>query len=164
MDVKQRFAQPENYNAKTRADIRYIVLHLAEKPGSDAKDHADYFAQRAEGKSMHYFVDRRGVWQSVPETYTAWHCGTRGIYAHAYCRNQNSIGIALCGEKDNHGQLVLPQETMERAARLIQMLQNKYSINAEHILRHYDVTHKICPEPFVRQTGRWLCFKQMFGG
>ena len=35
----------------------------------------------------------------------------------------------------------------------------KYNIPIENVLRHYDVTGKMCPEPFVRNQMQWLDFK-----
>ena len=37
----------------------------------------------------------------------------------------------------------------------------KYNIPVENVLRHYDVTGKLCPEPFVRNQVQWLDFKKM---
>jgi TusA-related sulfurtransferase len=36
----------------------------------------------------------------------------------------------------------------------------KYSIPIKNVIRHYDVTGKMCPEPFVRNQVQWLDFKQ----
>ena len=36
----------------------------------------------------------------------------------------------------------------------------KYNVPLENVLRHYDVTGKSCPEPFVRSQELWLDFKQ----
>ena len=36
----------------------------------------------------------------------------------------------------------------------------KYSVPIENVIRHYDVTGKMCPEPFVRNQVQWLDFKQ----
>ena len=36
---------------------------------------------------------------------------------------------------------------------------DKYNIPVENVLRHYDVTGKICPEPYVRSTAQWNSFK-----
>lgn len=35
----------------------------------------------------------------------------------------------------------------------------KYSITADRILRHYDVTRKVCPAPFVYDINDWENFK-----
>ena len=35
----------------------------------------------------------------------------------------------------------------------------KYGIDADHVVRHYDVTGKLCPEPWVRDESLWRKFK-----
>ena len=35
----------------------------------------------------------------------------------------------------------------------------KYNIPASNVIRHYDVTGKVCPEPYVRDVGAWNNFK-----
>jgi len=55
-------------------------------------------------------------------------------------------------------------ETVKRAAELTRQLMAKYGIDSSHVLRHYDVTGKKCPEPFVRNPGEWVKFRQMIVG
>ena len=40
----------------------------------------------------------------------------------------------------------------------------KYNIPIENVIRHYDVTHKNCPAPFVENTKAWDNFKNMLKG
>jgi hypothetical protein len=42
---------------------------------------------------------------------------------------------------------------------LTKMLMAKYNVPAENVVRHYDVTHKVCPEPYVRNGAEWSAFK-----
>ena len=35
----------------------------------------------------------------------------------------------------------------------------KYNIPLSNVIRHYDVTGKRCPEPYVRDTAAWNTFK-----
>lgn len=35
-----------------------------------------------------------------------------------------------------------------------------HGIKIENVIRHYDVTHKICPEPFTRDEQAWENFKR----
>ena len=37
----------------------------------------------------------------------------------------------------------------------------KYNIPISNVYRHYDVSGKICPEPFVRDPAQWQKFKEM---
>ena len=62
----------------------------------------------------------------------------------------------MCSEKDQNGQYYINQATQNTAVELIKILMEKYSIPIENVIRHYDVTGKICPEPFVRNQVQWL--------
>lgn len=50
---------------------------------------------------------------------------------------------------------------MKRAAKLTRELMAKYHVPASRVCRHYDVTHKQCPEPWVRNPQLWQKFKTM---
>jgi len=41
------------------------------------------------------------------------------------------------------------------------MLCEKYDIPVDHIIRHYDVTHKICPAYWVKDPGGIVRFRKM---
>ena len=43
-------------------------------------------------------------------------------------------------------------------------LMKKYNITIDRIVRHYDVTHKICPAPFVNDISAWEDFKNRLIG
>ena len=159
MEIKEKLACAENYGGtRSLADIRYLVIHFTANNGDTAKNNADYFAREATGASAHYFVDEHEVWRSVQDSRIAWHCGTKGTYFHPYCRNKNSIGVELCSRKGANGVYYFTGETVERAVQLVRQLREQYSIPQGNILRHYDVTHKVCPEPFVMNEGAWQEF------
>ncbi len=40
------------------------------------------------------------------------------------------------------------------------MLYVKIHYTYKNVIRHYDVTGKMCPEPCVRNQAQWLDFKQ----
>ena len=154
-------AHSGNYRraARGKEDIRYLVIHFTANDGDTAKNNADYFARAEISTSAHYFVDENEVWQSVRDADIAWHCGTRGVYFHPYCRNANSIGIELCSRKNGEKFYFMP-ETVRRAQALTCELMAKYGIPLENVVRHYDVTHKNCPAPFVESASAWTAFKQ----
>ena len=52
--------------------------------------------------------------------------------------------------------------TVEAAAELTRYLMNKYGVPASHVIRHYDVTGKICPNP-DRQKHRRAAMKKQSG-
>lgn len=160
--MNTRIARAENYDAAFRdaGSIQYIVVHCAEH-GDTAQENAAYLAQRAVGTSVHVWVDGAAVWRSVLDVHTAWHCGSRGLYFHPFCRNQNSLGVALCAEKDENGIRHFSAQTLTRAAQLVQHWCWVYAIPPQRVLRHYDVTHAVCPEPFVRSVTAWEQFQKL---
>lgn len=160
MSIPFKEARAENFRAASRrpSDICYLVIHFTANDGDSAKNNADYFAREAPGASAHFFVDEREIWQSVQEKDIAWHCGTRGMYFHPYCRNANSLGVELCSRKRGEKYYFTP-ETVKNAQQFVRSLMKRYSIPAENVVRHYDVTHKNCPAPFVEDAGAWQKFK-----
>ena len=136
---------------------KYIVMHYVGAV-STAKNNADYFYSQDRGASANYFVDDTSWWQVVEDKDMAWHCGTTGKYYHKDCRNNNSIGIEMCCIKKN-GKLDISDKTIANAIELVKHLMKKYNIPVENVIRHYDVTHKNCPAPLVKDTARWNDFK-----
>ena len=159
MEIKEIVAHQSNYNKGRKQPIQYIVVHYTANNGDRAESNGNYFAQPNRNASAHYFVDESNVVQSVKDMDTAWHCGAKS-YKHPKCRNDNSIGVEMCSEKDEKGQYYINEQTQYTAIKLIKVLMAKYSIPIGNIIRHYDVTGKMCPEPFVRNQIQWLDFKK----
>ena len=150
-----------NYRAGRTQPVRYIVMHYTANNGDTAQNNCDYY-HRVGGlqASAHYFVDEYGAMQSVREDDTAWHCGARA-YWHPECRNGNSIGIEMCSRKRADGSYYILPETVANAAALAKDIMQRYGIDTDHVLRHYDVTGKRCPMPWVDDPGQWTAFKDM---
>jgi N-acetyl-anhydromuramyl-L-alanine amidase AmpD len=150
-----------NYRAGRTQPVRYIVMHYTANNGDTAKNNCDYY-HRVGGlqASAHYFCDEYGAMQSVREGDTAWHCGARA-YWHPECRNANSIGIEMCSRKRADGSYYIKPETVANAAALAREIMQRYGIDTEHVLRHYDVTGKRCPMPWVDDPAQWTAFKEM---
>jgi len=151
---------PKNYTKGRTKAVEYLVIHYTANDGDTAEGNCRYFQRSAVGASAHYFVDETQALQSVADGDTAWHCGA-AIYRHGKCRNANSIGIELCSRKRPDGSYYFAKETVRRAAELTLTLMERYGLRQEHVLRHYDVTGKCCPAPFVLEPGAWRQFLQM---
>lgn len=159
-----------NQNPGMVSRIKFIVIHYCGSLG-DAEQQATYFAGGNRNASAHYFVGYKGdVWQSVDDSNIAWHCGSKK-YQHPTCRNANSIGIEMCCKTT--GSLAKADEnwyfedaTVKSTIELTKELMNKYKIPVNNVLRHYDVTGKICPAPYVFNTGKhtWDNFKRSLSG
>lgn len=143
-----------------KGQIKYLVKHYVGATGG-AEANCNYFYNTYRGASAHFFVGHNGeIWQCVEENDTAWHCGASS-YKHKECRNSNSIGVELCVKKDKNGKWYYTEETKKAAVQLFAYLMDKYDIDVDHVLRHYDVTGKICGEPDVRQGNKiWSQFKK----
>lgn len=156
MEIKTKLTTI-NRTVMTNKQNKYIVIHYVGAVSS-AKANADYFYSINRQASAHYFVDENEIWQVVKEGDRAWHCGTNGKYYHTECRNDNSIGIEMCCYSNN-GVLDIKEEVINKTIELTKELMAKYNIPVENVIRHYDVTHKCCPAPFVNNESRWNDFK-----
>lgn len=154
-------AHTSNFKRGRTDSIEYIVIHYTANNGDTAKNNLNYFANNQNlSASAHYFVDENEVCQSVKDTDTAYHCGAK-TYKHKYCRNSNSIGIELCSRKDNNGKYYFKDKTIANAIAITKELMQKYNVPVENVIRHYDVTGKICPAPMVNDEKLWKEFLAM---
>ena len=138
----------QNYGGLRGQKVEYIVIHYTAGRGDTARNNGEYSAREVTGTSAHWFVDETDAVLSVEEHFVAWHCGG-AVYKHPACRNSNSIGVELCSEMDAKGEYYFNSATVENAKELVRQLMAKYNVPEERVLRHYDVTGKICPAPFV---------------
>lgn len=159
MEIKELLAHISNYSKGRHETIKFLVLHYTANNGDTAFSNCKYFSDANRNASAHYFVDEKGVYRSVRDMNVAWHCGSMNGYKHKYCRNTNSIGIEMCSRKDKNGRFYIKEETVTNAIELTKQLMKKYNIPIENVLRHYDVTGKICPRPFVENLEYWKQFK-----
>ena len=153
MTFKQ--AHSGNYQKGRTQPIEYIVVHYTANSGDTAQNNLDYFARAKTGTSAHYFVDENEVCQSVQDTDVAWHCGSKNP-RHPYCRNANSIGVEMCNSVGG-----VPEAVRDRTAAFVRQKMKEYGIDSSHVLRHYDVTGKRCPAPWVDNPAEWMEFKKM---
>ena len=144
-----------NYQKGRTQPIEYIVVHYTANKGDTAQNNLDYFARTKTGTSAHYFVDENEVCQSVQDTDVAWHCGSKNP-RHPYCRNANSIGVEMCNSVGG-----VPEAVRDRTAAFVRQKMKEYGIDSSHVLRHYDVTGKRCPAPWVDNPAEWMEFKKM---
>ena len=147
-----------NYTAGRQGNrISKIVVHYT---GTEASAHNNllYFSRSSAGASAHYFIDRDGALrQSVSEGDTAWHAGHWGT-------NLCSVGIeVVSGGSD------FTEAQIETLAALVAEIRSRCGIGADNVIRHYDVTGKLCPAPYV-DGGKWaalharICGGNVSGG
>lgn len=150
--IKKAMAHKSNYGGKRTDAIQYIVIHYTGNDGDTDENNGRYFQGANRNASAHYFVDDDSITQSVPDEYVAWHCGAKR-YKHNQCRNGNSIGIEICDDVKN-GKVYPSAQTIRNVVELTQFLMEKYKIPQKNVVRHYDVTGKLCPAYWV-DDGKW---------
>ena len=153
-DIKVNLANSGNYGGTRQlSNIKYIVIHYTANDGDTDENNGKYFANNVVTASAHYFVDSDSITQSVPDNCTAYAVGgsrysnyqtTGGASYYKKCTNANSLSIELCDDVKN-GVVYPSQKTIDNALELTRMLMAKYNIPAANVIRHFDVTGKICP-------------------
>lgn len=156
-------ADPSNYYpGRGGNSIKYIVMHYTANDGDTDEGNAHYFQGAGRRASAHYFVDEDSV--TRPSATTNAHAlrrRSRGVQLHplrGICMNRNSLGVEMCSDIVGGKYTITPQ-TVDRAVELVKYLMAKYGIDVDHVVRHYDVTGKLCPEPWVRDESLWRKFK-----
>lgn len=149
MNTNNQYRQKINCTIGRLVPIKYIVIHYIGATGS-AEANAKYFSAAYRGASAHDFIGWEGdIWNSVSYANSAWHCGTKKGYKHPTCRNGNSIGIEMACFKDKNGRWDIKQKTLDVCAEHVADLMHQYAIPIDNVIRHYDVTGKLCPEPLT---------------
>jgi N-acetylmuramoyl-L-alanine amidase len=140
--------------------VKKIVMHYTANPGASAYNHYLYFKNLKDRyASAHIFVDKTEAYQIIPLNEVAYHANDgsyRGVEELKPNANFRSIGVELCIEKDG----TFHPETIKRAAQIVAYLCEKYQLDPiNDVVRHYDVTHKNCPAPWVKDEGAFTAFK-----
>lgn len=159
--VNRSMVQRLNCTVKPSRDVRYIVIHYTGNVKDTALSNARYFMEKR-AASAHFFVDETEICQSVELKDVAWHCGTAsGVYYHPGCRNSNSIGVEMCCS----GKYTVSTKTKARTAKFVAQLCRMVGIKAEdvdkYVLRHYDITHKLCPAQMAGISKEWTDLKSL---
>ena len=142
---------PYSRPGKSIRRLDYIVIHYLANPKTTAQENRDYFESlkelRNESMSANYVVGLDGE---------VIHCIPDDEIAYASNRaNDYSISIENC-HKDDTGRFTT--KTYNSLVELTAYLAEQYSIDRDHVIRHYDVTGKDCPKYFVDHPDRWEKF------
>lgn len=129
-----------------------IVIHYTANPGSTAQQNRDYFNSLQDGQgtsvSSHFIVGLDGeIVQCVPTWEIAYASNER---------NHDTISIECC-HPDSTGKF--KEETYISMVSLTAFLCDKFDLDADAVIRHYDVTGKNCPKYFVENEEAWALFK-----
>lgn len=133
--------------------IKGIVVHYTGNPGSTGQGNRDYFESlkdtRTTKASSHYVIGLEGeIIQCIP---------TAEISYASNHRNKDTISIEVC-HPDESGRF--NDKTYNSLIHLVAWLCNRTGLTCEEVIRHYDVTEKICPRYYVEHEDEWLKLKE----
>lgn len=133
--------------------VNGIVIHYTANPGSSAKANRNYFEGLKDSgqtyASSHFIVGLKGeIIQCIP---------SREIAYASNERNEDTLSIETC-HPDESGRY--NQATYDSLVELTAWLCHKFDLQSTDVIRHYDVTGKICPKAFVEDEQAWEQFRR----
>ena len=175
-------------NAAANRPLQYIVIHYTAGSTSRsgaAVNTADFWATGPYEGSADFVVDDELIVQYNPDLKNrlCWHCGdgknyySKGGSFYGKCSNYNSIGIEICSTNLNYSpndpanspKWSFTSAAVDRAVELTKYLMQTYGIDADHVIRHYDVSGKLCPgiigwNEDSKDVSKWKAFKARLSG
>ncbi len=121
-----------------------LVVHYVANPGTSAQANRNYFASEDTDTSSHFIVGLQGeVIQCIPLDEKS---------SASNHRNRDTVSIEVC-HPDETGEF--SPETKKSLVELLAWLCEKFGLDKDHIIRHYDVTGKMCPLYYVEHEDDW---------
>lgn len=132
--------------------VKGIVVHYTANPQTTAQQNHNYFEGLAVSgetyASSHFIIGLSGeIIQCVPLDEIAYASNDR---------NADTLSIECC-IRDDTGKFT--EATYDALVYLTAWLVGKYDLQINDIIRHYDVTGKLCPKYFVEHPSAWEDFK-----
>ena len=132
--------------------VNGIVVHYTANPGTTAMQNRNYFNGLKDSHetkaSAHFIIGLDGeIVQCIP---------TAEIAYASNDRNADTVSIECCIEDDT-GEF--NESTYDSLVELTTYLMGKFDLDSEDVIRHYDVTGKLCPKYYVEHEDAWEQFK-----
>lgn len=144
-------------------NIKFLAIHYtagaSSAPGK-AESMKDSW-ERERRASADFGVDDANMVQFNPDlkNYHCWGVGDAkkpaggGAQLFGKAINRNTISIEMCSNLTkgynhnvvNHEGWYFTEATLDNAVKLAKILMKKYNIPIERVVRHYDISGKICP-------------------
>ena len=154
--VKVNLLTPNEYSRPQIAleKVNGIVVHYVANPCSTALENRNYFeglkdqtGSKTTSVSSHFVIGLEGeVVQCVPLNQVAYASNNR---------NSDTISIECC-HPDTTGKFY--DSTYKTLVNLCAYLCVEFDLKPEDVIRHYDVTGKICPKYFGDYPEEWDAF------
>lgn len=141
--------------------IKYLAIHFT--AGSSSIGGRAMNVKRTfetSPASADFCVDDRDIVQFNPDprNYYCWAVGdkmqmTGGASLNGIAMNKNTISIEICSScksgfsvaNANHEGWYFTEAALNNAVKLAKILMKTYNIPVERVVRHYDITGKLCP-------------------
>lgn len=167
-----------NINEYSRPSIRNngidgIVMHYTANNGGTARNHKNYFNNlKGNYASAQLFIDDIEALCIIPLNEVAYHANEiskynadgsryRPLYSKIGNANYSTIGVEMCLDKNGN----ITEKTFQNTVKAVKELIVKYpNITRDKIWRHYDVTGKNCPAPWVAKPSELERFKDAVFG
>lgn len=154
--ITQLFLRPNKYSRPgTRlTKVTKIAVHYIGNPGTSALANRNYFNSLADTKttyaSSHYIIGLEGeIIQCIPENEIAYCTNSANSY---------SISIENC-HPTTDGKFT--DKTRKSLIELCADICERYNLDPEKdIIRHYDVSGKVCPKYWVVHPDDFVKFKK----
>ncbi len=158
MTITDKLIPKNKYNRPGKASVpKRICIHYTGSPGSGADRLALYYLNVANGVFKASSLD---AWTS-----TQYIVGIQGEIIRII--PDNEIAYAAAGKNDGtiHIEVCYPDKTgkftddsISALSQLVPSLMKTYSIDSNNVVRHYDLTGKLCPYYYV-DPSRWNTLK-----
>ena len=151
IDVQLLTPNPYSRPCIPTEKLKGIVIHYVGNPGSSAQNNRDYFEALKDSQdvyaSSNFIVGLEGeIIQCVPTNEVAY-CSNE--------RNSDTVSIEVCHETADGK---FNEHTYSSLVNLAGWLCMYLDISPKEIIRHYDVTGKICPKYYVEHEDAWDTF------
>lgn len=156
-NIDQQYLTISNYNrpGTKRKNTTAVACHYIGNPGTSAQANRNYFESLKSGKgtsaSCHYIIGLKGeVIQLIPEDEISWCTNSANSY---------TISIEAC-HPEADGKFT--DETYMSYVELCADICTRWGLDPLHggLIRHHDVTGKVCPKWFVQEPLEWDKFKK----
>ncbi len=128
--------------------VRNIAVHYVGNPGTSAMANRNWFASPESDTSSHFIVGLEGeVIQCIPLEEKS---------SATNERNRDTISVEVCHPEESGK---FSDVTRDSLVRLLAWLCGEFDLTEEEIIRHYDVTGKMCPLYYVENEDEWLRLK-----
>ena len=164
--------------------IKYLAIHYtagaSSAPGRAKGMKAGW--EKSKRASADFGVDDATMVQFNPDlrNYKCWSVGDRknpysgGGQLYKIASNANTISIEICSNlkpgfdssKVNHEGWYFTEASLNNAVKLAKILMRKFNITIERVVRHYDISGKVCPGVIgwnnanKNNSKQWLAFKE----